>query len=255
MFKWMILKHCKNVKMTNDSLKVWSVWWEVVWSRRSSSELCYWPWTHPIASVWSLLSACFNQKLFEQEQLLEIVLLAVADPLQELSCSLISAFPPTELFILHTILMKWSGWECMREDIFVKPNDFKTDFRSWPHRQLHWKSWRSGTANVTGNGREEGNRNLKIDQGRTVPWWDHSLAVCLHCSYCNPVRGLMQSVLQTAPWQRWCWYPLSTHWREKACRRQVMLPNPHGREFAQQKVKASSLLLALCCCWLNSLSW
>lgn len=182
-------------------------------------------------------------------------LLAVADPLQELSCSLISAFPPTELFILHTILMKWSGWECMREDIFVKPNDFKTDFRSWPHRQLHWKSWRSGTANVTGNGREEGNRNLKIDQGRTVPWWDHSLAVCLHCSYCNPVRGLMQSVLQTAPWQRWCWYPLSTHWREKACRRQVMLPNPHGREFAQQKVKASSLLLALCCCWLNSLSW
>lgn len=48
---------------------------------------------------------------------------------------------------------------------------------------------------------------LKLDQARTVPLWDHSLAVCLRCSYCKPVRGLMQSVLQTAPWQHWCWYP------------------------------------------------
>lgn len=61
---------------------------------------------------------------------------------------------------LNETSMKWSGWEYMREDIFLNPGHFKTDFRSWPHRQLHWTSWRSGTPNVAGDGREEGDRNL-----------------------------------------------------------------------------------------------
>jgi len=84
---------------------------------------------------------------------------------------------------------------------------------------------------------------------RAVPWWDHSLAVCPCCSYCSPVRGIMQSMLQTALSQRWSWCPLSTGWGEEAWGGEVTLPNPYGRELPQQQVKAGSLLLALshCC--------
>lgn len=61
---------------------------------------------------------------------------------------------------LNETSMKLPGWQYMKEGIFLNPDDFKTDFRSWPHRQLHWTGWRCGTPNVAGDGREEGDRNL-----------------------------------------------------------------------------------------------
>lgn len=109
---------------------------------------------------------------------------------------------------LNETSVKWSGWEYMGEDIFLNPDDFKTDFRSWPHRQLHWTGWRCNIPNVAWDRREEGDRNiLSLIKARAVPWWDCTLAVCLLCSYCKPVRGIMQSVLHTDPCQPWCWYP------------------------------------------------
>lgn len=70
---------------------------------------------------------------------------------------------------------------------FLNPYNFKTDFRSWPHRQLHkHKEWYP----KRGWGQEGERRQepLKPDQGRPVPWWDRSLAVCLCCSYCHLVK-------------------------------------------------------------------
>lgn len=71
----------------------------VIKSRRqySSSEHCYWAWIHPAASRclgMFLPFACFTQELCGQSRFWTRWLLAVADPLQELCCSLTS-FPPS----------------------------------------------------------------------------------------------------------------------------------------------------------------
>lgn len=108
------------------------------------------------------------------------------------------------------------------EGYFSNPNNFKTDFISWPGRQFHWTRWRSSTSDVAGQGRRQ--EPHKLHQVRPVPWSDHSRDVCLS------VAGLMQSLVQTAPSQHWCWYPLCTGWGEEAWRAEVTLPNPRDSQ-------------------------